>query len=149
VISTREPLHLVCSNAGIFSAEPGEARGASPKLLEDGTFEQHYCVNFFSMVLLVRGLQQLLESSSSTTGQPSRVVVTGSFTTWSMVKGQVDFGNLQGETGDTSCGQGANSRMYAQSKLLQHMWCKQLGQNAGSKLIVVVFDPGIYIDDLM
>ena len=123
-----------------------------PLMKEDGLMEQHFLVNFFSMVLLIRGLQPLLESSS-VPECPARIVITGSFTTWSFIKGTVDFDNLQGQKAtDTESREegagGPNSLMYAQAKLLQHMWAKHMATLLQQNVHINVYDPGLVASNL-
>merc|ERR1712226_1012289 len=104
----------------------------------DPELETHFMTNYLSMCSLIKALQPLMEESA-TTG-PSRIVVTGSFTSVSIAKGRVDLDNLQMQKTDKGANHVGvpNDMAYAQSKLLQYMWCKKFAQNVDAKKICLM-----------
>lgn len=129
-----QPLDALISNAGIWTALTDERTETAEGL------EVHFATNYFSMVVLLKQLQPLIEKCKT------RVLVTGSFTSMmdpapqqTFPQGVCDFDNLQGEKGVFAM----NSFAYAHSKLLQYMWLKKFAEVAGaSGAIIGAFDPG-------
>ena len=103
--------HCIWNNAGIWTT----AKEIQP---QEDELEMHFVTNYFAMALLFKELECLKVKSV-----PSLLVVTGSFTSWEMMKGVVRFDNMQCENGKhkLTLGQGWT---YAHSKLFQHVWCK-------------------------
>jgi len=130
--ATGAKLHVLVSNAGIWNANKKAA--AKPQLTSDG-LEAHFATNYLSMVLLLTELKELLESSKA------RIVITGSFTAATNMKGVADLDNLQGQKKTTVFA--PNDIVYAQSKLLQYMWAKKFSQTVAPGVVVCVYDPGL------
>jgi len=124
-----DKLECIWNNAGNWSVDKDVTKQ------EDG-IEVHFALNYIAMVLIVTELRELLQKSA-----PSRVVVTGSFTSWEMMKGVVHFDNLQCENGKhkLTVKQGFT---YAHSKLLQHVWCKHYADLMPQGVTINVGDPG-------
>lgn len=134
VVDEEEQLDIVISNAGIWKTAKTED-GSRRHVQEDG-LEIHFATNYLSMVILCKVLKPLLERSES-----ARIVVTGSFTGWSIMKGKVRQDNLQGEKKHTRTT--VNDIVYAQSKLLQSMWAKKFATTLADNVVINVFDPGM------
>lgn len=134
---TGKPLDVLMSNAGIWNASREAA--VKPQMSKDG-FEAHFATNYMSMVLLLTELKPLIDKSKT------RVVVTGSFTSFTIAKGIVDFDNLQGEKKTTASM--PNDVLYAQSKLLQYMWARKFATTVSSGASIVVFDPGACVTNV-
>lgn len=124
-----DTLHCIWNNAGIWTS-------AKEVELQEDNLEKHFATNHLAMALLFKELESLMVKSA-----PSRMVVTGSFTSWGMMKGVVDFDNLQCENGKHKLlvGQGWT---YSHSKLLQHVWCKHYATLLPDGVTVNVVDPG-------
>jgi NAD(P)-dependent dehydrogenase (short-subunit alcohol dehydrogenase family) len=127
--SAHDRLDCIWNNAGIWTA-------AKEVQLQEDQLEMHYATNYFAMALLFRELENLLIKSA-----PARFVVTGSFTSWEMMKGIVDFNNLQCENGKHKMVMD-QGWPYAHSKLLQHVWCKHYATLLPDGVTVNVVDPG-------
>lgn len=139
VRASNDQLHCLINNAGIFLTHksPEKKNGVlTVEPLPGMELEIHFMVNFLAMVILVSELKSLLEKSS-----PARVVVTGSFTTWEVTKGQVQWDDLQWENTNPSKSM-PNQRSYAHSKLLQHLWVKHYSTLLKGVTINVA-DPGL------
>jgi len=130
-----DKLHCVWNNAGIWTT-------AKEVQLQEDKLEMHFATNYLAMALLFKELESLMVKSA-----PSRLVVTGSFTSWEMMKGVVDFDNLQCENGKHKLmmGQGWT---YAHSKLLQHVWCKHYATLLPDGVTVNVCDPGAVVTNI-
>jgi len=72
---------------------------------------------------------------------PARIVVTGSFTSYEMMKGIVQHDNLQCENGKHKLMM-KQGWTYAHSKLLQHVWCKHYAGLLPDGITINVGDPG-------
>lgn len=122
-------LDCIWNNAGIWTT-------AKKVELQEDNLEMHFATNYLAMALLFKELEPLMKKSA-----PSRFVVTGSFTSWEMMKGIAHFDNLQCENGKhtLTMGQGWT---YAHSKLLQHVWCKHYATLLPDGVTVNVIDPG-------
>mmetsp|Transcript_20489 Transcript_20489/g.47747 ORF Transcript_20489/g.47747 Transcript_20489/m.47747 type:complete len:514 (+) Transcript_20489:80-1621(+) len=131
-----EPLHVLVSNAGIWEV-------SSPKapVLQEDNLELHFMTNYLSMVLLCSELKPLLESSGS-----SRIVITGSSAGLSVLRGEIDFENLQGAKLQTVTI--PNDVLYGQTKLLQQMWAKKFSTLLPKNCALLVFDPGLVESNL-
>lgn len=151
------PIHILISNAGIFHAQM-DKYGKERTLNSEG-HEKHFATNYLSMCIICSELRELLMKSSGVSdgGAPSRIVITGSFTSMEMIKGEYSFDNLQGETHfQTKKPQFANDIMYPQSKLLQYGWARQFaslaaagdGGGENQKLHVIVYCPGAVNTDI-
>jgi len=138
-----EALHFLVSNAGIWLGDKKKyAQCKTTPLTNSKGHEIHFATNYLSMVILCQGLQTCLEKASDS-GQLGRVIITGSFTTWEMSKGSIQWDNLDG-TGKKGCGTSPmmNTIMYPQSKLCQHMWARDFAQKVAGKIHVIVWCPG-------
>jgi NAD(P)-dependent dehydrogenase (short-subunit alcohol dehydrogenase family) len=122
-------LDCIWNNAGIWTT-------AKDVQQQEDKLEMHFATNYLAMALLFRELEALVKKSA-----PARLVVTGSFTSWEMMKGTVQFDNLQCENGKhkLTMDQGWT---YAHSKLLQHVWCKHYATLLPDGVTVNVVDPG-------
>mmetsp|Transcript_60757 Transcript_60757/g.195754 ORF Transcript_60757/g.195754 Transcript_60757/m.195754 type:complete len:349 (+) Transcript_60757:73-1119(+) len=129
-------LHCIWNNAGIWNMTSKKVEEQEDEL------EVHFAVNYIAMVLIVTELQELLAKSA-----PARVVVTGSFTSYEIMKGKVDFDNLQCENGKHSRGV-PQAKTYAHSKLMQHVWCKHYAALLPEGVTINVADPGIVASNI-
>lgn len=143
MLATKEPLHVLISNAGVRMV----AQSSKVLMSEELGLEQHFMTNYFSMVILCTALKQLLEESA-----PSRIVITGSSTHMSVARGKANLDDLQFEQGwsiNSNCygddldGSYVQSEIaYAQSKLLQYMWVKKFATTVGPEVAVMIYNPG-------
>lgn len=96
-------------------------------MVQEDNLELHYTTNFLHMALFI----QELGINNNKMSDGGRIIVTGSFTAWTMAKGALnlqDFGTPEGPTFCVNFGMGYT---YSQSKLAQHMYVKHL-TNSGN-----------------
>ena len=108
-------LDTVCLNAGMWQTH------AERKAQADG-FEVHYVANFLQQCIFAQEWASMIPKGG-------RVVVMGSFTGFSISKGQLDFEHLGTKEGEHKMM--LNGAIpYSQSKLMQHMWAKHVALHA-------------------
>jgi len=143
-------LHIFINNAGIWQADKSY-KEKSP-LKNSKNQEAHFATNYLSMVILAKGLRPMLEAATEKSNgtTPGRILITGSFTSWELVKGELDVKNLSGEKHTSGKMPVCNDITYGQSKLCQHMWARSFAretselkhQNPLKKIHVIVYCPG-------
>jgi NAD(P)-dependent dehydrogenase (short-subunit alcohol dehydrogenase family) len=126
ILESEPVIDIALLNAGAWSCISETERFVQ----EDG-YEFHYAVNYLQCVLLAQGLATRMSESARASSGESRIVVQGSFTSFDLSKGVLDFEILKGKDGiHTAPGAPAmfaNSFTYSQSKLAQHIWVKAKG----------------------
>jgi len=131
VLRVTDVVHCVWNNAGMWNMTSRRV-----ELQEDG-LEVHFAVNYPAMVIIVTELRDVLAKSA-----PARVVVTGSFTSYEFMQGEVHFDNLQCENGKHALKGLPHGYTYAHSKLMQHVWCKHYQSLLPQGVTINVADPG-------
>ena len=117
-------LDVLINNAGCYSDRL--------ELTEDG-YELHFGVNHLGHFLLTLNLMPAMQCCKLC----SRVINVSSAM---HVKGGIDFGNLRGERGPESFN---GTHAYAQSKLANVLFTKELDRRHGSELTTNCLHPGV------
>lgn len=117
-------LDVLINNAGLYSDKL--------ELTEDG-YELQFGVNYLGHFLLTLNLLPAMQCSNLCT----RVINVSSAM---HAKGGIDFGNLRGERGEKGYD---GTHAYAQSKLANVLFTKELNRRHGSELTTNCLHPGV------
>eukprot|EP00592_Proboscia_alata_P015519 CAMPEP_0194399006 /NCGR_PEP_ID=MMETSP0174-20130528/126419_1 /TAXON_ID=216777 /ORGANISM="Proboscia alata, Strain PI-D3" /LENGTH=368 /DNA_ID=CAMNT_0039195365 /DNA_START=46 /DNA_END=1148 /DNA_ORIENTATION=- len=137
IIAAEPSLHIACLNAGAFLTHP------EGRMLQEDGLEEHYCCNFLQMAIFIEELAPLL-SKTSTTECKGRICVMGSYTTMAFAKGKLDIEHLNTKKGPhhSKTFMKPGDLVYAQSKLMQHVYCKFMYTRIPSNVTLNVACPG-------
>jgi NAD(P)-dependent dehydrogenase (short-subunit alcohol dehydrogenase family) len=119
---------------GVWSVDP------QVTLQEDG-LERMYATNYLQMCLFVEMLAPLLAKST-----PARFCVMGSFTGYSMSKGELAIDTLKDCSGGKYKLNIEGGYPYSQTKLAQHVWCKERALTLPAGVTLNVTCPGAVPD---
>ena len=126
ILKSEPVIDIALLNAGAWTCISEKDRFVQ----EDG-YEYHYAVNYLQCVMLAEGLATRMSESAAASKGESRIVVQGSFTSFDLSKGVLNFEILKGKDGIHNAPGApaafANSFTYSQSKLAQHTWVKAKG----------------------
>lgn len=137
MLATGEPLHVVVCNAAILNVT------TTAQQLQEDDLEIHFMTNYMAYVLLLTELKPLLEQSS-----PSRIVITGSHSSWKYTKCEINFDNMQGEKMTTSrFAEVNNDVVYSQSKTCLYCWARKFASTL-KDVPLAVWDCGVVYTDL-